>query len=146
VRLIGFDGNGVTLRVIGYQFPDAESRVQRTSWLRIEGDATCAEGTWTFRYPALTPPDAVELSAWLRSAAAGAVPALAFIEPNLAFAVTARDERQVDVRVGLDLEYSPPWRKHTRAGDPFLLTCRLSPEQLRDAATDWDSEIAPYPP
>ncbi|MBN1172942.1 MAG: hypothetical protein JXA67_12270 [Micromonosporaceae bacterium] len=153
------DGYGLELRVSGYQFPDAEDLRQRRSWHQVTGTAWCADRSWSFRYPALTCSDSPAISAWLRAVADACVSAgtasadrplsdsaLTFTEPNLAFAVAEyRRPEAVVVRIGLDLEYSPPWRRHHQAGDPFVLTCLVGRQDLLDAAAAWDEEIAPFP-
>jgi hypothetical protein len=153
MRLIGSDGHGVELGVVGYQFPDAVDLQQRQSWLVIEGSASCPEGTWSFRWQALTAEDAVELARWLQRSAAQPTDGghdgsgrLDFTEPNLAFAFTWTNSGQLELRISLDLEFSPPWRPQARSGDPFMVTCRLTPESVLNAATDWAAEIKPYPP
>ena len=74
MQLIASDGYGVELRAIGYQFPDASDERMRRSWLMIEGTGFSADGTWSFRWQALTSDEAVVLSGWLRRAAAGQIP------------------------------------------------------------------------
>jgi hypothetical protein len=137
---------------VDYQFPDAVDPRQRRSWLVIEGAAYCPQGTWSFRWQALTPDDAVVLANWLRRTADRPTTAepdsasLTFTEPNLSFSFTRTDAHRIDLDVGLDLEFSPPWRRHTRAGDPFVISCQLTPESVMTAATDWAAEISAYPP
>jgi hypothetical protein len=150
VRLIDAAGHGVDLRVTGYQFPDAESLAQRYSWHMVEGTATCPEGSWMFRYPALTCDETPYVAAWLRAVAGGersaATPgALTFTEPNLALAVAGYRSGLVALEIRLDLEFSPPWQPRRTAGEPFVVRCQLTPQQLERAATEWEQEIAPYP-
>jgi hypothetical protein len=152
MRLIGSDGHGVALGVVDYQFPDAPHQGQRQSWLIVQGSASCPQGTWSFRWQALTADDAVVLADWLRSAAGlasvdgpGNV-SLGFTEPNLAFACARSDPHLIDLRISLDLEFSPPWHRRTHAGDPFVISCQITPEAMLEAAADWAAEIAPYPP
>ncbi|MFF7251534.1 hypothetical protein ACFZBU_47685 [Embleya sp. NPDC008237] len=153
MRLIGTDGHGIELGVAGYQFPDAVDPQQRQSWLIVEGSAHCPVGTWSFRWQALTADDAVALALWLGRAAARPSDAehdgrghLDFTEPNLAFDFTRSDSGLVELRVGLDLEFSPPWRCRSRSGEPFVVTCQLAAESLSKAAAEWTAEITPYPP
>ncbi|WP_026402601.1 WapI family immunity protein [Actinomadura rifamycini] len=151
MRLIDASGHGVELRVTGYQFPDDPAR--RYSWHMVEGSATCPEGAWTFRYPALTCDDSPHVAVWLRRAArsadapadAGPPAGLRFTEPNLTLAVAGRSSGLVTLDVGLDLEFSPPWDHRHRAGDPYVVRCRLAPRRIEEAAGDWEREIAPYP-
>jgi hypothetical protein len=159
--LIDSAGYGVDIRVAGYQFPQAEDPRQRCSWHMVEGTAICSEGSWRFRYPALTCDESPAVATWLRRFAEDAVPtesgagpalgraALTFTEPNLSLAVVerrpeARPEAAV-LQIGLDLEFSPPWRRSRIAGDSLLLLCRQTHQQLRAAADEWEQEIAPYP-
>ncbi|MCX4404438.1 MULTISPECIES: hypothetical protein [unclassified Streptomyces] len=134
MRLIDSDGHGIELRVTDYQFPDAAHMGKRRSWLIVEGTANCPQGAWTFRWQALTPEDAIALATWLRDFARSpdggqqADDSLEFIEPNLAFAATRADAHQIALQIRLDLEFSPPWRKRNRAGDPFTVVCRMTPE------------------
>ncbi|MFE2130931.1 WapI family immunity protein [Streptomyces amritsarensis] len=153
MRLIGSDGHGVELGVGGYQFPDAVDPRQRQSWLIVEGSAHCPQGAWSFRWQALTADDAVELARWLGRAAARPFGSehddsgrLDFTEANLAFAFTWTDPGLVELRVSLDLEFSPPWRRQARSGEPFVVTSRLTAEEVLTAATEWAAEITPYPP
>lgn len=71
---------------------------------------------------------------------------LDFTEPNLAFASTWTDSGQLELHTSLDLEFSPPWRRQSRSGDPFVVTCELSPDSILKAAAEWAAEIKPYPP
>ena len=112
VQLWGVAGYGVDIRVVGYQFPDADDRAKRCSWHIVEGTATCAEGSWSWRYPALTCDESPRLSAWLREVAdavesgpagaggtAGPMATLSFLEPNLSLTLVgwARRAALIDV-------------------------------------------------
>jgi hypothetical protein len=158
MRLGDSNGYALGLTVVGYQFPDASNPQQRYSWHMVAGEACSLEGTWTFRYPALTCDESPRVSAWLRAAAdwletgdADAPRArlpnpLTFTEPNLAFrAVPHALPGSLILEVDLDLEFQPPWRHRGPAGDPFTLSINANAKHLRDAATSWDEERAPYP-
>lgn len=154
MRLIDSDGYGVELSVAGYQFPDHIDPRIRYSWLIIAGTANCPEGNWSFRWQALTLDDAVELADWLRRIAAEAQPSgeplpgparLVFTEPNLAFTATPVDGA-VELRIGLDLEFSPPWNRRAEAGNPTVVTARLAPDDLATAAKELGAEVDSYLP
>jgi hypothetical protein len=158
VQLWGVAGYGVDMRVVGYQFPDADDPAERCSWHMVEGTATCAEGSWSWRYPALTCDESPRLSAWLRSVAdagesepAGAggtvrpMATLTFLEPNLSLTLVGCSPGAVLIDIGLDLEAAPPWQPRRAAGNPFRVRCDVAREHLLRAAEDWDAEIAPYP-
>lgn len=158
MKLIDCDGYGVELSVADYQFPEHTDPRIRYSWLVIAGSAYCPLGNWSFRWQALTLDDAVELGHWLRCLAERDIDAvdghdgtagsakLTFTEPNLTFAGGRRAEGDIDLRIGLDLEFSPPWRKRTSAGDPSVVTIRLAPEAVAMAATEWTAEVDGYLP
>jgi hypothetical protein len=158
VHLLGVAGGGVEVRVVGYQFPDATDPAKRCSWHMVEGRATCAEGSWSFSYPALTCDESPRLSNWLRDVAGAAGPppagtagvagppaALRFFEPNLSLAAVRWAPETVPIDVGLDLEFAPPWRTRRATGEPYLVSCEVSREGLLLAAADWDAELALYP-
>jgi hypothetical protein len=155
VRLIGSNGHGIELNVVGYQFPDHPDPLARKSWLMIEGAAYAAEGSWRFRWPALTPDDASLVSEWLLMTAFGEMPiapphelggdcdgCLHFAEPNLGLAVVEYSPDEILLRIELDLEFLPPWRPHQTAGDPVMLLCGLSAAALTSAAADWDAQMS----
>jgi hypothetical protein len=125
----------------------------------IEGVAYAPEGSWSFRWAALTPDDAVLVSEWLLMTAFGEMPiadphelgadcdgCLHFAEPNIGFAVAAYRPDVIVLRVDLDLEFQPPWRENKAAGDPFVLFCELPAATLTKAAEDWDADIAAFRP
>ncbi|MEU1986351.1 hypothetical protein [Nocardia sp. NPDC019395] len=154
MRLIDSDGYGVELSVAGYQFPDHIDPRIRYSWLIIAGTANCPDGNWSFRWQALTLDDAVELAEWLRRIAAEAEPSggevpgparLVFTEPNLSFAATPV-AGAVEMRIGLDLEFSPPWNRRAEAGSPVVITARLTPADIATAAKDLGTEVDAYLP
>jgi hypothetical protein len=151
VLLKDAQGRGAEVRVTGYQFPDAADLGQRYSWHMVGGHAWTEDGEWEFRYPALTCDETPKVGGWLRAVAAGeTVAPLRFTEPNLAFEVERRDGDDVLLRLGLDIEFLPPWRKPTPgnpipAGDPYLISIRLSVDRLTEAADEWDAETAAYP-
>lgn len=152
MRLIDSDGYGVELTVAGYQFPDHIDPRIRYSWLIIAGAANCPEGNWSFRWQALTLDDAVELAEWLRRIAAAdpgdplPEPArLEFTEPNLSFTALSL-AGAVELRIGLDLEFSPPWNRRVTAGEPTVVPARLDPAELAVAAADLEAEVGSYLP
>jgi hypothetical protein len=158
VQLWGAAGYGAEMRVVGYQFPGADDPVKRRSWHMVEGTATCADGSWSWRYPALTCDESPLLSAWLRDVADGGDSGLAgaggtaeptatltFLEPNLSLTVAGWAREAVLIGIGLDLEFAPPWQPRRAPGNPYLVRCEVDREHLLQAAEDWDAEIAPYP-
>jgi hypothetical protein len=152
MRLAG-SADELTLRITGYQFPDAEDLRKRYSWHMAEGEAACPRGSWRFRFPAFTCDESPRISAWLREVAdyaerspeSGQPGILEFTEPNLRFAVAGHQPGEAVLQVALDLEFQPPWHRRRAAGDPFCLVMHLTAGQLRSAARQWDEELARYP-
>ena len=153
MRLIDSDGYGVELAIAGYQFPDHIDPRIRYGWLVIAGTANCPAGTWSFRWQALTLDDTAELADWLDRIAGQAQPGgagheagrLSFTEPNLSFTALP-DGGVVELRIGLDLEFSPPWQHRTEPGEPFVVTSRLTAPDIATAAKQLRAELAGYLP
>jgi hypothetical protein len=143
----------VTLNIVGYQFPDADDPRTRFSWHVISGAAVGGEGKWTFRWQALTCDESARLAVWLRHVAdwldsdssrtVASPPSPRFTEPNLALSMdrgVAQDG--ATLRVGLDQEFLPPWSTEQR---PHELHIPVTAHHLRDAAADWEADLARYP-
>jgi hypothetical protein len=152
VLLSDADGpNRLTIQVTGYQFPDAPDLSKRLSWHMVGGQAECREGSWRFHWQALTRGESPQVSSWLMQVVDAvtrqrALPRrLRFIEPNLEFRARTADEGRVQILVSFDLEFQPPWHKRHGAGDPFTLSFSTHGDQLRQAARQWDVELAAFP-
>jgi hypothetical protein len=144
--------NRLAVQVSGYQFPDAPNPALRYSWHMVSGQAVCDQGSWEFRWQALTCDESPRVSKWLTTAADSlrdqrTVPrALDFTEPNLQFAAGVIAAGKLIIEVRFDLEFRPPWHRRGRgAGNPFSLTFAASEQHLREAASQWDAERAPLP-
>ncbi|WP_037604342.1 WapI family immunity protein [Streptacidiphilus rugosus] len=116
MKRIGGNGPGLEPGIVDYQFPGAADPRQRRSRLVAKGAAHCPEAMRSFRRPALTADDAVDLARWLGQATAwssgaeldGSSGRLDFTEPNVAFAFTRIEPGAAELRISLDLEFSPP--------------------------------------
>jgi hypothetical protein len=139
----------LSLRVSGYQFPDAEDLRERFSWHMVAGSVRCAEGDWTFEWQALTCGESPVVSRWFRAVASSVdasphTSALKFTEPNLRFEATTA-EGKTTVTVSFDLEFQPPWRARGGAGSPYRVHFTDVNGQLMAAADEWDADLAAYP-
>lgn len=131
MRIASENGDAVEVRVVGYQFPDAEE-AKRHSWHMLEGKAAVADVSWHFHWQALTCDESERVAPWLRALAGGTAessrtgliaPArLAFTEPNLAFAALDVSPGRARLRVELDVEFHRD-RAHWWAGEPYLPKC-----------------------
>ncbi|MBW6440206.1 hypothetical protein KZ829_41425 [Actinoplanes hulinensis] len=158
MRLIDTAGHELVLRVVGYQSPEAEDLRLRNSWHMLEGTAATHEGSWSFRYPALTCDESPMVSTWLRNVAGSLTTgdttpdprrpvsdSLSFVEPNLALRFIGEQAGLAEIEIMLDLEFKPPWRPDRHAGAPLVLRYLLLPGALERAAADWDREVQRYP-
>lgn len=154
MRLVGLDGDSLSLTIAGYQFPDAENPQQRYSWHNIEGEATKGDETWSFRYPALTCDESARVAPWILSLRRPVPlpssldrPMLSFTEPNLRFERLERSGADVTLAVALDLEFQPPRKRAPGqcAGDPTVLILRLTDAVLEAAAEEWSDNLSLFP-
>jgi hypothetical protein len=128
------------------------------NWLVIRAEVTTPAANWSFTEPCLLVDEARELSAWLRTAAAGRrpdakpgpeghlVPDLSFLEPVLGFSqVRWRDGTGV-LRVHLSLEAAPPQR-HDEDLDLYQYAIEIETDraELIRAAEEWDEHLAQFP-
>ncbi|MDQ1723754.1 MAG: hypothetical protein QOG52_782 [Frankiaceae bacterium] len=146
----------VVLRPVGYEF--GADVPGHGNWLVIDGQASYRRGAWAFTEPCLTAGEAQALSPWLRRVAArdeapttpgedGKVwPSLMFTEPNLSYGVARYDEDCAVLRLHFSLDSAPPWEpEHETLTAQFFVELRASPAMLRQAADDWDNELAAFP-
>jgi len=136
----------IELRIIGYQFPDAEpdgADDWDANWLMIEGEVTAAGSQWRFRDPCLTTWEARALLDWLRRAP-NSDDAIDFVEPALAFAREPAEGGGVTIAVTLG-DGATPAADDAPASDPVRLTIPLTRAQLDSAAAEWERELAAHP-
>ena len=138
-------GHGVDLWVSGYQFPDADDPRERFSWHIVAGKASTSEGEWDFQFAALECDETPRVSAWLRQVHSGERSGrLQFTEPNLQFAAAETLGDGVELCISLDLEFLPPWSRHTAAGDPFVLNIAVNRGDILTAADAWDKAASRF--
>jgi hypothetical protein len=148
-------GDQLQLGIVGYQFPDASDPRKRYSWYVLGGSATASGQSWEFQWQALTCDDAPLISDWFRQLASwasepagvSAPDAPWLIEPNLQFRSPSKRAGLVQLVVELDLEFLPPERRSGRAGAgrPEVLTLMVTPDELMDAADDFEATIERFP-
>ena len=160
MHLAGPDGVSVTLRPVGYQFPDAATgEWHGQNWLLIDGAVNSLDGAWAFRDPCMLTYEAVELGSWLTRAAQGLVepsepdangnvwPEWMFIEPNVGFGVESYDGDAVVLRVHFSLESAPAWagEEQHSVTHQFYVRCRVRSADLLAASRKWLAEVAEFP-
>lgn len=69
MRIASENGDVLEVRVVGYQFPDAEDTAKRHSWHMLEGEAVVADVSWQFRWQALTCDESQRVAPWFRALA-----------------------------------------------------------------------------
>jgi hypothetical protein len=70
MRLASSNGNSVTVRLDGYQYPaitGSDDRDYDANWLMVAGEVVNGARSWSFRDPCLLTWEAQELAGWLRS-------------------------------------------------------------------------------
>ena len=162
MKLLSEDGASVVLIPTGYQFGRGAAPPGEwdANWLLVRGEVRTSTGeSWTFDDPCLTTWDCVELHGWLRAASRGEVAPtdtpteddglLWFTEPNVAFSIAETSGQTLVLRVHLSLE-SAPGRPDVDPGPPldlyeYVVPLRVLRAELRDAADEWQTDIAPYP-
>jgi len=147
MRLVGCDGTEVGIRILGYEFPDAQD-YDDANWLLVEVEGVCELGRWKTVFPCLEVRDAWFLVEWLRRIATGmsVEPEIGFIEPDLRFILLPAGDEGVTVRVYFELEVRPPW---SPSGSAYEEDCWLnistSREALIEASAALERELQAFP-
>lgn len=166
MRLVSRNGAEVELRPVAYQFPGsgagAGSHDWDANWLMVRGEVRTDDGrSWTFADPCLTTWEARSVGRWIEGVLSGAIgvasaadlavpdsPIEHFTEPNVAFSLASRSAEVIEIRVHLSLEALPPWF-HDATDRPdifeYFVLLELTPDELRQAAIDWEADLASYP-
>jgi hypothetical protein len=163
VQLTSTDGAVFELRPSSYEYPDLTTADEPdANWLIVHGTVRTAAGeSWTFEGPDLSTWEAKELLGWLHAAAEGRLEPTdnpgsdlmthtrIFIEPNLAFSIAAVEDEHTTLRVHLSLEAEAGRPGRTTEPKPriyeYSIPLRVDRVQLRTAAEQWSSDIAPFP-
>ena len=150
MHLTAADGTQFTLRVTGYQFPQAPAvppgaEHRDANWLVVEGSVTLPDGrTSSFRDPCLSTREARELGAWLVLAGIGRTPAPPeFLEPVLAFALRRADGVPA-VLVTLAHEATPDWATDRRF-EGYVVRLPVTDADLAAAARVWAAGLRDCP-
>lgn len=147
MRLTSGDGRSLTLAIEDYQFPDfpvAGEHDHDANWLMVCCQVTDGASCWSFRDPCLLTWEALKLGEWLGRVAAGEVPErLAFLEPDLAFDLSAESPQETALRVHLRQRSVPV---AGRGGDSkHVVEFALTTLDLTQLRLDWDAELRSFP-
>ena len=140
------DGQGLRLKVLGYQFPADSTSDYDSNWLVIQVEVAHPSGSWTASGAALLTYEASELAEWLDKCAVGReADEISFIEPCLH--CSFRLEAEVSwLRVYFDLELRPRWAPVVGAGgDDLFVDLSVTPAGLRTAAADLREQLRQFP-
>lgn len=158
MRLASPNGNSLTIRIDGYQYPAVTGSGNRdydANWLMVAGDVVDGDVAWSFRDPCLLTWDARELAAWLRSVADGSRRPepidphgnggglLVFTEPNLAFNLHDRTPDGAVIRVYLSLEALPPGAE-TKIFEYFV-ELPMTDDRVAAGLAEWEAELRQFP-
>ncbi len=158
MQLVGRDGTFISLSPVAYEFAATSRDRWVRNWLVIAGKVDSEKGQWTFRDTALTAFEAKEIGPWLRGAGNGSVPIshvdpdgevepdLSFTEPSLAFSVSGRESDAVGLRIHFSHgTASPQLDFDERFAQRFYIELTMGPDDLTDAAAQWEHELKSFP-
>ena len=142
--LLASDSASFALTLTGYQFPDLRGDEWDSNWLLVRTETEVPEGAWTVTEPCLTTGEVEFLATWLDSLADGGVaePKVWFTEPNLVFRQLGRGSDGVDLEIELGYESRPPGTEQETAQ---VVSLRIHPAALRDAAADLRAQLVRFP-
>ncbi|MFF8731688.1 hypothetical protein ACF073_35155 [Streptomyces sp. NPDC015171] len=157
--LLSDQTRSVQLCPLRYQFSAVSGDSYDDNWLVIGGTVTIQGATWSFTDPCLLTGEALQVSAWLRAVATGAVavtgpdgdgwlsPDTWFIEPVLAFSLVDRSADGALIRVHLSLEAAPPRPRDDGGADiyQYFVEIQVATDALLHAADQWDLALAAFP-
>lgn len=157
--LLSDHASSVELRLLRYPFSEVRGDSYDDNWLVVGGTVTTPEGSWSFADPCLLTGEAREVSAWLRTVAAGTVavtgpdaegwldPDTWFVEPVLAVSLADRGDSGAVIRVHLSLEAAPPWQQDDDGADnyQYFVEVRVDTAALLHAADQWDLALVSFP-
>ena len=141
-------GSSLEMTLVGYQFPDLETKEYDSNWLLIKIDAVHSKGQWTSVDPSLLTYEVQRLADWLAAIARGQKvdDTEEFMEPNLSFRLANLDTGARTLRVYFELESRPPWAKSDTANEnDFWLEFPLGDLDLEAAARQLRDELRRYP-
>jgi hypothetical protein len=136
----------VVLEVVAYEFGQASGEKWDDNWLVVRGHVVADGLRWHFREPCLLTDEASRLGRWLRRVAREDVPAVDFLEPNLALGVAGRSPDAVTIALTLRAESFPPGvddAQRWSGGHAVALT--LSPDTVVAAADAWLADLERFP-
>lgn len=149
------DGNGLSLRIDGYQFP-SKTDSNDANWLNVVVSVDTNAGSWAFVAPCLMGFEAELLGDWLDSLLHGSAPAvreaaatpdLSFIEPDLAFSTVGVINERIVLRVFFAAAGAPPWRPSERAvvTRSVFFDFDLSNDDVLSSLAMWRRACRQYP-
>jgi len=158
MRLASANGNSVTVRLDGYQYPAITGSGDNdydANWLMVACEVVNGGRSWSFRDPCLLTWDAHEIAGWLRSVSDGSRRPepispdgddgglLVFTEPNLAFNLHERTPNAATIRVYLSLEALPS------GAEPeifeYFVELTMTTDAVAAALSEWEAELRQYP-
>ena len=131
------------LNIAGYQFPAEETADYDSNWLVMKGVVVHPRGNWQFLDPLLLTYEVSRLADWLDALdqMPNSESTLAFIEPNLEFALLTSAETSV-LRIAFALESRPPW---VEVGEDWHIDFPIRGLDLTAAATSLRQQLSLYP-
>lgn len=136
-HLTADDGTGLSLSIVGYQFPKLDTEPYDSNWLMVSLAVKHPEGSWKETDPCLLTFEVEQLADWLEAVAQGRkVDATrGFTEPNLSFKLVEGPARWLVIHFA-------DWPGSERGQD---LTLPLDELDLQAAASSLRQQLAQFP-
>lgn len=123
----------------------------------IRGEIETATTSWAFEDPCLTPGDSALVADWLGRVSLDLVepqdfvsgrvrPTLFFTEPEIAFSLASRSDREVRIRVHISALALPREVRPLRRVFQLWVEVTMSLDGLNNAANVWRQETSKFPP
>lgn len=141
----GINNQVVELEIINYQYPHITTPTDYDSnWLNIQINAKTNYGHWNTVDPALLTWEVETLIKWLHNVADDKEVTLdlEFIEPNLSFYLTEKNEDFKRVKIQFDLESRPPFAKNEVV---YYVEGSFKNEELRHMSAQLTTELLKFP-
>lgn len=148
MRLTGNSGDAFELDVVGYEFPEITEGGD-SNWLNVRVKGTAQSRSWTATDPCLETGEVAELADWFEAVLAGKErdKKLEFLEPNLSFELTGRDDDRFRIRVWIEVGSRPSWAKSDLAGECDLyIDLDTTIAELQAASRSLREQLERWPP
>ncbi|HLP85838.1 MAG TPA: hypothetical protein VK157_15920 [Phycisphaerales bacterium] len=134
-----------SLRVVGYQFPQARRNCPYDrNWLILRGEVQCGDSQWTFEDPCLLTSELTELIAWLQKPPQPGA-SIWFTEPLLLFEWSESDAGCLLVRLRAEALPDEVCNGRAKFDPGITLNLHVSPTELDRFAATLEGDLMKFP-